>query len=210
MAVPANRAIMWAGADSNHRRRRRLIYSQLPLSTRAPAHIVPCVLPTACSTPAVGRADDRTRTDNLLFTRQLLCRLSYVGKSRKSDAAYTAQRTHALCEYSTIAILGQIRREMAATNAHSNALLTLQYLYGTFVIAAFDPIHALRTTPPTALVYSIAASLDGAGSPDRTVLQCAKIDTHPLAEWWSGPHRLADHPQRRSAPNCLPTPALTA
>ena len=28
---------------------------------------------------SVSRADDRTRTDNLLFTRQLLCRLSYAG-----------------------------------------------------------------------------------------------------------------------------------
>ena len=62
----------------------RLIYSQLPLSTRAPAHV--CLL--APSSPAArtgvvlstaGRADDRTRTDNLLFTRQLLCRLSYAG-----------------------------------------------------------------------------------------------------------------------------------
>lgn len=70
---------MWAGADSNHRRRRRLIYSQLPLSTRAPARIdLSCRRRRDCGSSS-ARADERTRTVNRLFTKQLLCRLSYVG-----------------------------------------------------------------------------------------------------------------------------------
>lgn len=71
----------------------RLIYSQLPLSTRAPAHVsnvlrseqqdsdILFVSSANDDTLSAGRADDRTRTDNLLFTRQLLCRLSYAGNS---------------------------------------------------------------------------------------------------------------------------------
>ncbi len=71
----------------------RLIYSQLPLSTRAPAHVSNVLRSerqashifsfnrTGIHILSVNRADDRTRTDNLLFTRQLLCRLSYAGSS---------------------------------------------------------------------------------------------------------------------------------
>jgi hypothetical protein len=49
-----------------------LIYSQAQLSTLATARVpVP---------RGARRADDGTRTRNLLFTKQLLCQLSYVGK----------------------------------------------------------------------------------------------------------------------------------
>jgi hypothetical protein len=55
-----------------------LIYSQAQLSTLAPARAVPT---SGLLTDMVrGGADDGTRTRNLLFTKQLLCQLSYVGK----------------------------------------------------------------------------------------------------------------------------------
>ena len=41
------------------------IYSLPPLATREPIQII--------------KADDRTRTDNLLITSQLLCQLSHIG-----------------------------------------------------------------------------------------------------------------------------------
>ena len=39
------------------------------------------------------KADDRTRTDNLLITNQLLCQLSHIGKSNrlKKSGAYRAR-----------------------------------------------------------------------------------------------------------------------
>ena len=49
--------------DSNHRSETQQIYSLPPLATREPIH----------------KADDRTRTDNLLITNQLLCQLSHIG-----------------------------------------------------------------------------------------------------------------------------------
>ena len=49
--------------DSNLRRRCQQIYSLPPLATRE----------------SIQKADDRTRTDNLLITNQLLCQLSHIG-----------------------------------------------------------------------------------------------------------------------------------
>ena len=45
------------------------IYSLPPLATREPIHNLIFVM----------QADDRTRTDNLLITNQLLCQLSHIG-----------------------------------------------------------------------------------------------------------------------------------
>ena len=53
----------WAEVDSNHRSNLQQIYSLSPLATRESIH----------------EADDRTRTDNLLITNQLLCQLSHIG-----------------------------------------------------------------------------------------------------------------------------------
>ncbi len=53
----------WVEKDSNLRRQSQQIYSLLPLATRESTH----------------KADDRTRTDNLLITNQLLCQLSHIG-----------------------------------------------------------------------------------------------------------------------------------
>ena len=55
----------WVEVDSNHRSIKQQIYSLSPLATRESTH----------------KADDRTRTDNLLITNQLLCQLSHIGKS---------------------------------------------------------------------------------------------------------------------------------
>ena len=52
--------------DSNLRRRCQQIYSLPPLATRE----------------SIQKADDRTRTDNLLITNQLLCQLSHIGISK--------------------------------------------------------------------------------------------------------------------------------
>ena len=61
----------WVVVDSNHRRRCQQIYSLPPLATRETTHII-CKL--------LYKAEDRTRTDNLLITNQLLCQLSDFGK----------------------------------------------------------------------------------------------------------------------------------
>ena len=57
--------------DSNHRSKLQQIYSLSPLATRESIHI---------HFP-MNKADDRTRTDNLLITNQLLCQLSHIGAS---------------------------------------------------------------------------------------------------------------------------------
>ena len=62
----------WAEVDSNHRSNLQQIYSLSPLATRESIHK---------KLIQFFRADDRTRTDNLLITNQLLCQLSHIGKS---------------------------------------------------------------------------------------------------------------------------------
>ena len=57
--------------DSNHRSKLQQIYSLSPLATRESTHMI----------YKWYKADDRTRTDNLLITNQLLCQLSHIGKS---------------------------------------------------------------------------------------------------------------------------------
>ncbi len=70
--------VWWREMDSNHRSRRRQIYSLLPLATRESLRI------------KYG-AGDGTRTRNLLITNQLLCQLSYTsffgasGRNRTTD-----------------------------------------------------------------------------------------------------------------------------
>ena len=66
--------LAWAEVDSNHRSKLQQIYSLSPLATRESTHIqflLNCSL--------FSEADDRTRTDNLLITNQLLCQLSHIG-----------------------------------------------------------------------------------------------------------------------------------
>ena len=55
--------------DSNHRSNLQQIYSLSPLATRESIHKM----------NKSSKADDRTRTDNLLITNQLLCQLSHIG-----------------------------------------------------------------------------------------------------------------------------------
>ncbi len=59
----------WMEMDSNHRSVSQQIYSLPPLATREPIHNFIFMM----------QADDRTRTDNLLITNQLLCQLSHIG-----------------------------------------------------------------------------------------------------------------------------------
>ena len=59
----------WMEVDSNHRSKLQQIYSLSPLATRESIHIH----------FSMNKADDRTRTDNLLITNQLLCQLSHIG-----------------------------------------------------------------------------------------------------------------------------------
>ena len=57
-----------------------LVYSQAQLSTLATARAVTFDHRTPSHhSHGNGGADDGTRTRNLLFTKQLLCQLSYVG-----------------------------------------------------------------------------------------------------------------------------------
>ena len=64
----------WTEVDSNHRSKMQQIYSLSPLASRESVH----------RNYSVSKADDRTRTDNLLITNQLLCQLSHIGIFSKS------------------------------------------------------------------------------------------------------------------------------
>ena len=64
--------------DSNLRRRCQQIYSLPPLATRE----------------SIQKADDRTRTDNLLITNQLLCQLSHNGIVIKLKSGTNRTRTY--------------------------------------------------------------------------------------------------------------------
>ena len=66
--------LSWMEVDSNHRSVSQQIYSLSPLATRESTHLL--LLATSCFKQ---KADDRTRTDNLLITNQLLCQLSHIG-----------------------------------------------------------------------------------------------------------------------------------
>ena len=72
----------WAEVDSNHRSKLQQIYSLSPLATRESTHMKFYCLPTdIIQINCLMQADDRTRTDNLLITNQLLCQLSHIGIS---------------------------------------------------------------------------------------------------------------------------------
>ena len=64
--------LWWAEVDSNHRSRRRQIYSLIHLAALESAHMLGVAF-VRCG------AGDWTRTHNLLITNQLLCQLSYTG-----------------------------------------------------------------------------------------------------------------------------------
>ena len=66
----------WAEVDSNHRSNLQQIYSLSPLATRESTHLEYIIFRLAYK---YAKADDRTRTDNLLITNQLLCQLSHIG-----------------------------------------------------------------------------------------------------------------------------------
>ena len=64
--------------DSNHRSNLQQIYSLSPLATRESTHMRYIIILYSLTSKDV-KADDRTRTDNLLITNQLLCQLSHIG-----------------------------------------------------------------------------------------------------------------------------------
>ena len=71
----------WAEVDSNHRSNLQQIYSLSPLATRESTHLNKMSFAFYYLIVCIFRhkADDRTRTDNLLITNQLLCQLSHIG-----------------------------------------------------------------------------------------------------------------------------------
>ena len=72
--------MQWAEVDSNHRSKLQQIYSLSPLATRESTHMkFYCLLTDIIQINCLMQADDRTRTDNLLITNQLLCQLSHIG-----------------------------------------------------------------------------------------------------------------------------------
>ena len=80
--------------DSNHRRRSQQIYSLSPLATREFPHIKMIHALKELLSYYYKKADNRTRTDNLLITNQLLCQLSHIGitnKAIKLNGAYRAR-----------------------------------------------------------------------------------------------------------------------
>src|SRR6187401_1659951 len=85
-----SRVHWWAGRESNPHSRRRLVYSQRSSPPAQPTH---CGSGTDAGLRSLVYirqpdhvrygADDGTRTRNLLFTKQLLYQLSYVGATRR-------------------------------------------------------------------------------------------------------------------------------
>src|SRR6266576_7059981 len=81
----------WAGRESNPHSRRRLVYSQRSSPPAQPTHcgdgtasrLRSLGVPVTGNLFAIG-ADDGTRTRNLLFTKQLLYQLSYVGTTGRA------------------------------------------------------------------------------------------------------------------------------
>ena len=78
--------------DSNLRSRRQQIYSLPPLATRESIHIYIYSM----------QADDRTRTDNLLITNQLLCQLSHIGECLTANGWRWIRTTEAICSRFTV------------------------------------------------------------------------------------------------------------
>ncbi len=79
----------WEEVDSNHRSRRRQIYSLMHLATLQSARIK--FIPRLYG--VVVGAGDRNRTNNLLITNQLLCQLSYTSTTPFRGGALGWNRT---------------------------------------------------------------------------------------------------------------------
>src|SRR3954468_10200391 len=93
-----SRVHWWAGRESNPHSRRRLVYSQRSSPPAQPTH---CGSGTDVGLRSMVYpppdhvrygADDGTRTRNLLFTKQLLYQLSYVGATRRVIPQMTHRR----------------------------------------------------------------------------------------------------------------------
>ena len=93
----------WMEVDSNHRSKLQQIYSLSPLATRESTHMKFYCLPTdIIQINCLMQADDRTRTDNLLITNQLLCQLSHIGECLTANGWRWIRTTEAICSRFTV------------------------------------------------------------------------------------------------------------
>ena len=93
----------WAEVDSNHRSRRRQIYSLIHLAALESAHMLGVAF-VRCG------AGDWTRTHNLLITNQLLCQLSYTGVW-----CLGAESNHRQADFQSAALPTELPRQKVAT-----------------------------------------------------------------------------------------------
>ena len=101
-------SLWWAEVDSNHRSRRRQIYSLIHLAALESAHILDVAL-------FWGGAGDWTRTHNLLITNQLLCQLSYTGMW-----CLGAESNHRQADFQSAALPTELPRRLWRPRTGSN------------------------------------------------------------------------------------------
>ena len=105
----------WEGVDSNHRSRRRQIYSLMHLATLQPAHIKFLPRPQMW-TGKIG-AGDWNRTHNLLITNQLLCQLSYASKTQQKQWCLGVESNRRHTDFQSGALPTELpRRECRASS----------------------------------------------------------------------------------------------
>ena len=96
--------LWWAEVDSNHRSRRRQIYSLIHLATLESAHNFSVATSLLCC-----GAGDWTRTHNLLITNQLLCQLSYTGVW-----CLEVESNHRQTDFQSVALPTELSRHIVA------------------------------------------------------------------------------------------------
>ena len=101
----------WAEVDSNHRSRRRQIYSLIHLAALESAHMKLCAV--RCG------AGDWTRTHNLLITNQLLCQLSYTVVFYKPLPRQKSSRLTRTTDNTAFLALPQIKKQNVCPNGHT-------------------------------------------------------------------------------------------
>ncbi len=98
----------WAEVDSNHRSRRRQIYSLIHLAALESA----LMLSVAYGWCGAG---DWTRTHNLLITNQLLCQLSYTGVW-----CLEVESNHRQTDFQSVALPTELSRHIWRPKTGSN------------------------------------------------------------------------------------------
>ena len=100
--------------DSNHRSRRRQIYSLFPLAAREPSHIK-FALPKQKSPNKKNGAGEWNRTINLLITNQLLCLIELHQRVSQCVGASGRNRTTDTGIFSPLLYLLSYRSKTLAT-----------------------------------------------------------------------------------------------